>query len=81
MRHLCLPRRLRPLLALEKKRMRTMLLVLAALAFLAGAGILAGAQSAIHEIEGFMLFLICAVLISGAATVGAINRWAETRSK
>lgn len=47
--------------------MRVILLVLAALAFLGGAGILAGAESAIHEIEAFMLFLIFAVFLSGAA--------------
>ncbi|MDF3129462.1 hypothetical protein P0Y35_09680 [Kiritimatiellaeota bacterium B1221] len=46
--------------------MRVILLVLAALAFLGGIGIFSAAESAIHEIEAFMLFLIAAVLLSGA---------------
>ena len=53
--------------------MRFLLFVLAVLAFLAGGGILAGARSAIHEIEAFVLFLIGAVFISGAGIVDAIN--------
>jgi len=53
--------------------MRVLLVVLAVLAFLAGAGILEGAQSAIHEIEAFMLFLIGAVFFSGAAIVGSVT--------
>ena len=53
--------------------MRIVLFLLAILAFLAGAGILAGAQSAIHEIEAFILFLICSVFITGAAVVEAVN--------
>ena len=52
--------------------MRVILFVLAGLAFLAGAGIFSVAESAIHEIEAFMLFLISAVFISGAAVVEAI---------
>jgi hypothetical protein len=43
------------------------------LAFLAGAGVLVVAKSAIHEIEAFMLFLIGAVLLTGASVVEAIN--------
>jgi hypothetical protein len=35
--------------------------------------ILADARSAIHEIEGFVLFLISAVLLIGAAIVDAIQ--------
>jgi hypothetical protein len=53
--------------------MRILLFLLAILAFLAGAGILAGAKSAIHEIEAFILFLISAVFISGAGVVEAVN--------
>jgi len=34
---------------------------------------LAGAKSAIHEIEGFLLFLISAVFLVGAAIVDAIH--------
>jgi hypothetical protein len=53
--------------------MRILLFILAILAFLAGASIFAAAKSAIHEIEGFMLFLISAVFISGAGVVEAVN--------
>jgi hypothetical protein len=53
--------------------MRIFLFILCLLAFLAGVGILAGAQSAIHEIEAFILFLISAVLLVGASVVEAIN--------
>jgi hypothetical protein len=35
--------------------------------------ILAAAKSAIHEIEAFLLFLISAVLLIGAAIVDAIK--------
>lgn len=54
--------------------MRILLFLLAILAFLAGAGILAGAKSAIHEIEALILFLIGAVFISGAGVVEAVNQ-------
>jgi len=50
------------------------LCILSGLALMAGWGILVAAKSAIHEIEAFILFLISAVLIAGAANVGAINR-------
>jgi hypothetical protein len=53
--------------------MRILLFLLGNLAFLVGAGILAGAKSAIHEIEAFILFLIGAVFISGAGVVEAVN--------
>jgi 4-hydroxybenzoate polyprenyltransferase len=53
--------------------MRVLLFLLAILALLAGAGILTGAQSAIHEIEAFILFLISAVFMSGAGVVEAVN--------
>lgn len=53
--------------------MSIVLFVLCVLAFLAGAGILAAAQSAIHEIEAFLLFLISAVLLMGASVVDAIG--------
>lgn len=53
--------------------MRVILFILAIVAFLVGAVILAGAESAIHEIEGFVLFLVSAVFISGAAIVEAVN--------
>ena len=53
--------------------MRVILFILSIVAFLAGVGILAAAQSAIHEIEGFVLFLISAVFIDGAAIVEAVS--------
>lgn len=53
--------------------MRLLLFFLAVVAFLAGAGILTTAKSAIHEIEAFILLLIAAVLLSGAAIVEAVN--------
>ena len=42
--------------------------------FLLGALIFAGSKSAIHEIEGFQLFLISSVLFTGAAIIDAINK-------
>ena len=53
--------------------MRTLLFILSVIAFLVGGIILVGASGAIHEIEGFLLFLISTVLLSGAAIVEAIN--------
>lgn len=52
--------------------MRVLLFILGIFAFLAGAVILVAAQSSNHEIEGFLLFLISAVFISGAAIVEAV---------
>lgn len=57
--------------------MKIFLFVLSVLAFLAGFGILQSSKSAIHEIEAFVLYIVSAVLFSGAAIVGAINRVAE----
>ena len=53
--------------------LRIFLFILCALAFVGGVGCLAVAQSALHEIEAFILFLISAVLLVGAAVVEAIN--------
>jgi hypothetical protein len=53
--------------------MRVLLFLLAVVAFLAGVGILVSAQSAIHEIEAFVVFLIAAVFVSGSAVVEAVN--------
>jgi len=53
--------------------MRIFLFILCLLSFLAGSMIFAGAKSAIHEIEAFLLFLICAVFSVGAAIVDAIH--------
>lgn len=52
--------------------MRVLLFVAAVLAFLAGVGILVSAKSAVHEIEGFILFLIAAVCLSGAGVIEAV---------
>jgi len=43
------------------------------IALLIGGSILLSAQSAIHEIEAFILFLISAVLLAGACIVDAVN--------
>jgi hypothetical protein len=53
--------------------MRVFLAVFALLNFAGGGLIIASAQSAIHEIEAFMLFLIGSVLLVGSATVDAIK--------
>lgn len=52
--------------------MRVILFILAILAFLAGFGILVAAKSAVHEIEAFVVYVVAAVLLSGAAIVDAI---------
>ena len=57
--------------------MKVILFIFSVLAFLAGFVILLGSKSAIHEIEGFVLYIVSAVLFSGAAIVGAINRVGE----
>ena len=54
--------------------MSVFLLILAILAFLFGGSILADAKSAIHEIEGFSMFLISAVCLSGAGIIEAVHR-------
>jgi hypothetical protein len=58
--------------------MRYVLFALSILALLVGSGIFAVAESALHEIEGFLLFLISAILLAGAAIVEAIH---STRKK
>ena len=57
--------------------MKIFLLILSILSFLAGLLILQGAKGAIHEIEGFVLYIVSAVFFSGFAIVAAINRLAE----
>jgi flagellar biosynthesis GTPase FlhF len=52
--------------------MRVILFLFAVIAILAGGGIFGAAQSAIHEIEAFCLFLIASVLFAGACIVDAI---------
>jgi hypothetical protein len=41
-------------------------------ALLLGASVLIGAESAIHEIEAFLLFLIASVLFTGACILDSI---------
>ncbi len=53
--------------------MRWVLLLLSGVSFVLGCGILAIAESALHEIEAFILFVCCAVLLAGAAIVSAIE--------
>lgn len=53
--------------------MRWLLLALSGLAFVMGGAVLLVAESAIHEIEAFILFVCAAVLLAGAATVSAIH--------
>ncbi len=53
--------------------MRVLLFIVGLAAFLYGASVLAVAQSAVHEIEASILFLIGAVFISSAAIVEAVN--------
>ncbi len=53
--------------------MRIILFVLAIFAFIAGAAILTTTKSAAHEIEGLILLVICAIFLSGAGIVEAIN--------
>lgn len=65
--------------------MRIMLPILAALSFFGGFAVFGNAKSAVHEIEGLILFLISSVFISGACTVEALllgrksntNKWRE----
>jgi 4-hydroxybenzoate polyprenyltransferase len=57
----------------KEQIMRILLFILATLAFLVGASIFTAAESAVHEIEAFILFLISAVFISGAGVVEAVN--------
>ncbi len=52
--------------------MRFMLFLLAALTHLAGIAIFSQAKSAIHEVEGFVVLLIAAVLLSGATIADEI---------
>lgn len=54
--------------------MSIVLFTFSILAFLAGALIFIAAKSAIHEIEAGVLFLISAVLFTGALIAGAIDK-------
>ena len=52
--------------------MRCMLFLLAALTHLAGIAIFSQAKSALHEVEGFVVLLIAAVLLAGATIADEI---------
>ena len=54
--------------------MQFIVYVLSVLAFLMGCFVLLAAKGAIHEIGGFVLLVISAVLLSGGAIIGAIYR-------
>jgi uncharacterized membrane protein YoaK (UPF0700 family) len=52
--------------------MHIVLGILGVLAFLAGFAILAMAKTSIHEIQGYLLYIVSAVLVAGASIVEAI---------
>lgn len=53
--------------------MKMLLMLLSILSFLAATAVLFSAKSAVHEIESFILYLISAVLLSGAGIIEAIQ--------
>jgi hypothetical protein len=53
--------------------MRIFLLIIGILAFVLGLATLGVAKSAVHEIEAYILFVIFAVCLAGAAVVEAID--------
>lgn len=57
--------------------MRVLLFVLSVVVAVMGFGILSFAKGAIHEIQGFVLWLIAAVLFVGAAVIDAVWRAAD----
>jgi len=54
--------------------MRFIIFLLSGAAMFAGMMIMLASKSAIHEIEAFVLFLIAAVLLSGAAIVRSLEK-------
>jgi hypothetical protein len=54
--------------------MRILLVVLAVLTCVLGVGLLISFKGGARDIQAFILFLITAVLINGAATVESINQ-------
>lgn len=61
--------------------MKILLFLLALSTFLAGGGILAIAESAIHEIEAFLLFLIATVLFSACCIIDALEKNTKKNEK
>ena len=53
--------------------MKHLLYITGTLSGLYGLGILSVAETALHEIEAFILFAVCAVCIGCGAIVGAVN--------
>jgi len=51
------------------------------IAIIAGGGIFASAKSAVHEIEGLMLFLIASVLISSSFIIDTISKAKENKEQ
>lgn len=56
-----------------------MLFLLSLLAFVFGAVIFSMAKSAIHEIEGFLLFIISSILLIGSAIIEALKASSTSR--
>lgn len=54
--------------------MRVVLLVIGVLGLIFGMFVFANAQSAVHEIEGMIAFVIFAVSLAGAGIVSALER-------
>ena len=54
--------------------LKNILLILSILSLVLGIAILSDANSAIHEIESFILFTIFAILFSGYGIIGAIDK-------
>jgi len=53
--------------------MKYLLVIIAILAFLLGL-IFAGKSNAVQSVEGFILFLLAGVCLSGAGIIEAVNR-------
>lgn len=64
-------------LELWRSILRYLLFALTIIALLAAIFILSAAENALHEIEAFILFLLSAVLLAGAAIVQAIEKLPE----
>lgn len=58
--------------------MKFLLFSLSLLAVLAGLLHFVAAKTAIHEVSGYVLFLIAAVLMSGAGIIEAVHKLRDT---
>lgn len=61
--------------------MKLVLQIITVISILAGLAIFSSANSAIHEIEGFLLFLISAVFLSAIAIISTIEKAANKLRK